>query len=216
VLQLTSRGAVVDTSRVDTAALRAEFNAARCARLPSLLDPRLLAKIQEQAAAAPFAHRAHGSISTELCMSPHPCVGLLHFLVNDPAVFRLVEQISGCLGLSCFVGRVYRMLPGGGHYDSWHSDVQNDHHIGMSLNLSPVPYEGGVFEIRRIGTTEPLAVLPNVGPGDAIIFAIADDLEHRVTPMQGTAAKTAFAGWFGTVHHYRDVVHGAPPSRRSI
>ena len=213
MLQLTAHGAVAASPPAALEELRAEFCTRHCVRLRGFVEPRVLAKIQAQVAAAPFAPRAHGSISTELCMQPHAAVGLLHFLVNDPAVFRLVEQVSGVRGLSFFVGRVYRMLAGSGHYDSWHTDVGNDHQIGMSVNLGAEPYEGGVFQIRR-PDGEP-ASLPNTGPGDAILFAIADGLEHRVTPMQGEAAKTAFAGWFGTKHDYRDVVPRAPRPRRS-
>jgi hypothetical protein len=215
MLQLTSRGAAARSSAPDVAALRTEFRDKRCVRLRSFIEPRLMARLQAQVAGATFADRAHGRISTELCMQPHACVGALHFLVNDPAVFRLVEELSGCRGLRTFIGRVYRMLAERGHYDSWHSDLSNDHHVGMSINLGAEPYEGGVFEIRRIGSGTPLASLPNVGAGDAILFAIADDLEHRVTPMRGTAAKTAFAGWFTTAHQYRDVVHGVLHSRSS-
>jgi hypothetical protein len=36
----------------------------------------------------------------------------------------------------------------------------------------------------------------NTGPGDALLFRIARHLTHRVTPVDGTADKTAFAGWF--------------------
>jgi hypothetical protein len=215
MIQLTSRGAAVRSPTADATALRAEFRDKACVRLESFIEPRLMARIQAQVAAATFADRAHGSISTELCMQPHACVGVLHFLVNDPAVFRLVEDLSGCRGLRTFIGRVYRLLADRGHYDSWHSDLLNDHHVGMSINLSAEPYEGGVFEIRRIGTETPLASLPNIGAGDAILFAIADDLEHRVTPMTGTAAKTAFAGWFTTTREYRDLVHGVLHSRSS-
>jgi len=207
VLQLTSRGAVVPAAPSSRAGLRDEFRARRCVRVSSFIEPRLLSRIQAQIAEAAFSDRAHGTISTELCMQRNACLGLLHFLVNDPAVFRLVENVSGCRGLRFFVGRVYRLLAQREHFDSWHADLQNDHQVGMSVNLSTEPFEGGVFEIRRHDGAEPLAALANVGPGDAILFSIADDLEHRVTPMRGSVAKTAFAGWFGATRDYRDVVH---------
>jgi hypothetical protein len=213
-MQLTSRGAAARWSAAEMAAPRAEFEARRCVRVTSFIEPRLLARIQAEVARAPFAHRAHGGISTERCMQPHACVGLLHFLVNDPAVFRFVERLTGANGLSHFIGRVYQMSAESGHYDSWHSDIGNDHEIGMSVNLGG-PYEGGVFQIRRTGSNEPLASLPNVGPGDAILFAIAEGLEHCVTPVRGAAPKTAFAGWFGVTHDYRAVLHGAHPRRSS-
>ncbi len=195
--------------------LHDEFVARRCVRVTSLIEPRLLSRIQAQIAAAAFAHRAHGRISTELCMERNACLGLLNFLVNDPAVFGFVEQVTGCRGLSFFVGRVYRLIAGHGHYDSWHADLHEDHDVGMSVNLGTEPFAGGVFEIRRAGTTLPLAAIANVGPGDAILFAIADDLEHRVTPMRGSAPKTALAGWFGTTRDYREVVADAAWAARA-
>lgn len=36
----------------------------------------------------------------------------------------------------------------------------------------------------------------NTGLGDALIFRISGELKHRVAPMEGDEAKTAFAGWF--------------------
>jgi hypothetical protein len=187
--------------------LRDAFHARRCVRVPSLIEPRLLSRIQGQIAGAAFADRAHGSISTELCMTRNACLGLLNFLANDPALFRFVEEVTSCPRLTSFVGRVYRLLAASGHYDSWHADLHRGHEVGMSVNLGAEPFEGGVFEIRRAGSSAVLFDIANVGPGDAILFAISDDLEHRVTPMRGEVAKTAFAGWFGSTIDYRDVIH---------
>ncbi len=198
----------------DVAALRTEFQARRCVRVPSFIEPRLLSRIQAQIAVASFAERAHGSISTELCMERNVCLGLLNFLANDPAVFRFVEQVSGCHDLTSFVGRVYRLQPDREDYDSWHADLHPDHQLGMSVNLGTDPFEGGAFEIRRAEATEPLAAIANVGSGDAILFSIAAEVEHRVTPMRGSVAKTAFAGWFGATRDYRDVVRQAAHPRR--
>ena len=206
MLQLTSRGAVGTSRAPAVTRLRDEFRAHRCVCVPSFIEPRLLLRIQAQIAGATFADRAHGRISTELCMERNACLGLLNFLVNDPAVFRFVEQVSGGDGLRSFVGRVYRLLADREHYDSWHADLHPDHEIGMSVNLGTAPFDGGVFEIRRTDSAEPLAALANVGPGDAILFSIADDVEHRVTPMRGPVAKTAFAGWFAATRDYRDVM----------
>lgn len=47
------------------------------------------------------------------------------------------------------------------------------------------------------------------GPGDAICFEIAPDLEHMVTAVEGINPKTAFAGWFvGSDWHYYAEVRG--------
>ena len=214
-LQLTSRGVAALGGAASVTELRDAFRAHRCVRVRSFLDAALLARIQRQIADATFVDRVHGTIATELCMRRNACLGFLHFLVNDPAVFRFVEQVSGCQGLTAFLGRVYRMRADGGHYDTWHDDVRPDRLVGMSVNLGTEPYEGGVFEIRMAETAEPLAAIANGGPGDAILFAISDDLKHRVTPMQGAVVKTAFAGWFGSTHDYRETVHQETHSRRS-
>ena len=215
ILQLTSRGAVVPAQASALAAAREKFQNCGCVTVPSIIEPRLLSRVQAQVASAVFVDRAHGTISTELCMQRNVCLGLLNFLANDPAVFRFVEQTTGCRRLTSFVGRVYRLCADRGHHDSWHADLHDGHEVGMSVNLGAEPFEGGVFEIRRAGGAATLAAIANVGPGDAILFAISHDLEHRVTPMLGPVAKTAFAGWFGSARDYRDVVHQETHSRRS-
>jgi hypothetical protein len=196
-LRLTARGAVAGPSE-SAAALREEFDANRCVRLAGLIEPRLLQKIQALLSDATFEPRAHGTISTELCMAQNDCLGLLHFLVNDPAVFQFVQGASGRAALAAFVGRVYRVTASAGHYDSWHSDVGQGRQVGLSVNLGTEPFRGGVFELRRCEMAAAQVSIANTVPGDAILFAIDDDLEHRITPVEGTIAKTAFAGWFTT------------------
>jgi hypothetical protein len=134
-------------------------------------------------------------------MSTNACSGLLHFLVNDLSVYQFVEALSGCRPIRTFVGRVYRNLPGR-HATTWHSDVVENRRIGMSINLSTGVYEGGVFEIRDAATKSVLGSIVNVGFGDAILFRIAPALEHRVTVVEGTSFKTAFAGWFSSSPDY--------------
>src|SRR5439155_3809598 len=87
-------------------------------------------------------------------------------------------------------------LPEADHHDSWHDDVGNNRKIGMSLNLGSRSYSGGIFQLREKNDDRLLCALPNVVQGDAILFRISPDLEHRITPMEGTEPKTAFAGWF--------------------
>src|SRR6202035_2809333 len=90
----------------------------------------------------------------------------------------------------------YRMRPELGHYDLWHNDVLDNRVIGMSLNLSPRGYSGGLFQLRARGSDRVLIDIANTGFGDGIIFRISSDLEHRVSAVEGAEPKTAFAGWF--------------------
>ena len=195
VIQMTRRGAVRNDA--DLAALCRTFDQHQCAKLSGFLEPALVDESRAQIARGEFREFAHGSLATELRLETGIGTGLLHFLTNDPQLFRLVESVSGCTDIRSFAGRVYRRFPGGQHYDHWHGDVADARRlIGMSVNLSADIYEGGVFEIRDVETARPLASLPNVGVGDAILFRLSHSLEHRVSGVRGAFPKTAFAGWF--------------------
>lgn len=195
MLQLTRAGTVLAGSAQDLERLHAEFDRQNGIRLPAFLEPGLLDLIQRHLEPSRFLDNRHAG-GTELCLPDHHTAGLLHFLTNNVDLFRIIRQITGCGRIGCFGGRVYRMLPGSTHHSRWHSDALEHILIGLSINLSPEVYRGGVFQLRDRGTKQMLCELPNTVAGDGILFRIAPHLEHRNTPLEGTAAKTAFAGWF--------------------
>ena len=195
--QLTRSGFALSYSADEVAELRAEFDSRQAIRLPRLLAPELLTLIQQHISRGSFYTRAHGRVGIELCLSPDITNGILHFLMNNnPQLFRFVEAITGCGSIALFTGRVYRMMPGSEHYDSWHSDDVAERLIGMSLNLSSEVFQGSVFQLRATGSDRILCEMANTGFGDAILFRIAPHLLHRITPLEGTVPKTAYAGWF--------------------
>ena len=124
---------------------------------------------------------------------------------------KTVERITQCGSISVFDGRIYRMAPGTDHYDSWHDDTNDNRLVGMSVNLGSLPYLGGVFQLRKNSCEEILCEVPNVVQGDAILFRISPELKHRITPVQGTQPKTAFAGWFRSAapDFFSELVHSA-------
>ena len=205
-LHLTRRGAVWQPEAAAT--LKAAFEQQQCVKLRSLLSADLVAAIQTAITRSTFRERSHGTLASELCLEDGVCTGLLHFLINDPRLFRLVEQIAGCSGIRSFGGRIYRRHPGGQHYDHWHGDLADPRRlVGLSVKLSTEIYEGGVFEIRDLETEHVFAHLPNVGLGDAILFRLSPALEHRVSDMRGAYPKTAFAGWFLAEKDFEPVLH---------
>jgi hypothetical protein len=101
------------------------------------------------------------------------------------------------------------MVPAEGHYDSWHDDIEDGivtgiedewtphgRLVALSLNLSDAAYEGGALLLRDKVTEQTLSEVRNIGLGDAIMFRLAQHLEHRVADVVGDVPKTAFAGWF--------------------
>ena len=206
VIQMTRRGTVWNDTGL--AEFSRTFAAQHCAKLRGFLEPSLLGEVRAQVERGTFREFAHASIATELRLETGLGSGLLHFLVNDPRLFRLVESVSGCAGIRAFGGRVYRRFPGGHHHDSRHDDTVDARRlIGMSVNLSADVYDGGVFEIRDLKTERLLASLPNIGFGDAILFRLSDSLEHRVSDVRGLVPKTAFAGWFFAELDFDKLLH---------
>ena len=179
---------------VDT--LRDEFLATHSTRLPALLDAALTQKVLEGMGRGTWMSNEHEGLAREVILDDVRTLDLLHFVANTPAFLTLIRDITGCHAITRFEGRVYRMIPGTDHHDSWHDDEGEHRLIGMSLNLGSRPYVGGTFQLREKSERAALRELPNTRPGDAILFRISDALTHRVTRVEGTEPKTAFAGWF--------------------
>jgi hypothetical protein len=204
----------------DLARLRESFAHHAHVRLPAFIDEPTLALVHAELRAASFHELVHKEIgpNLELCMDPNRLLGLLTFLVNSDPLFRVVEAIAGCPTIGNFSGRVYRLVPGSGHLDAWHDDLVSQRLVGLSINLSEQPYAGGVLELRDRRSSATIERVPNVRPGDAILFRLSHDLEHRVSPMEGTFPKTAFAGWFQAGPGFMEVLRaaGGASARRDI
>lgn len=179
-------------------ALREEFREHKLALLPGFLSGRALASVVQAVDAGTFDERElDTAIKTEQIMRPNDASALLLFLLNDPRLFALVEEVTGCAQIGLFSGRTYRMLPDAGHRGEWHDDLVGERRAALSINLSREPFEGGALEIRdsvagrvlrRVG--EPQAL------GDAVLIGIEPGIEHRVTELRGGAPKTAHVGFF--------------------
>ena len=178
-----------------------------CVRMPEFLAPDLLAWFQPRIARAAFTTRVHHLVDpppVDLEMQSDALLGRLLFLVNDARLFRLVESLTGCDEIGCFLGTVYQMIPGQGHYDVWHHDVDESRMVTLSVNLGGEPYEGGVLQIMDWRRQQIVHEVANTGPGDAILFPISLDWRHRLTEVTGHVPKIALAGWFERAPRYAD------------
>jgi hypothetical protein len=200
MLHISQHNVVTDLARL--ADMRAEFAERQCLLMRQVVDPPLLVRLMALLAVAPARERVPGIargrlIARELCVERDAIAArAFSLLFNNPAIFRLVEQITGCSRIGNFLGRMYMMRPNSEHYDTWHSDNDGNRLIGLSCNLSGDVYSGGVFQIRERQTERVLGEVGNTRPGDAHIFRIAPELQHHVTAVTGEVTKTAYAGWF--------------------
>src|SRR4051794_1159093 len=188
------------------AATRRLFAERNWMQLRGFIEPALLETLHRELARAPFYDRSHGAIGTELCLVPSALSAALELMANDPELLAMIEALTACGPIGCFEGRVYRMVPGAGHHDSWHSDVGENRIIAMSVNLSTSDYSGGVTEFRRVADERPFDSVANTGLGDAILFRIDPGLRHRVTLVEGREPKTAWAGWFRSSPRFEDLI----------
>lgn len=175
------------------------FDADRCLRLPALIGGNLLATVRRRLAHARFTTRIADRVfppAVDLKLQDDDLHGLLHFVLNDRAVVDFVRDVASAPDATGFVGAVYRIEPGMGHHDAWHSDLDGNRLVGLTVNLSDGPFEGGELEMRDRESRRRLWRIANTGPGDGLLFALGPDLQHCIRPMSGSVAKTALAGWF--------------------
>jgi hypothetical protein len=216
MVRVSRTGIRVSHSPQDLLRLRREFERRHFVRLPKILDRNLLKIVCAAIRKSEFCERSHAGIGSnkELCLAARStAAGLLHLLLNSEGLFQVVRDITQCRPIGCFAGRIYRVTPGCGHRDAWHSDMGDHRLVAMSINLSPSSYLGGALQMRARGSHRILRQVPNTGFGDAILFRISSDLEHRVSDVQGTASKTALAGWFKAEPSFRSMLgRGSRPA----
>ena len=169
-----------------------------CLHLPGFLDRALLDEVRDLVDRTRFQEQRHGNIGVDERAEPGTLVALMMLLLNDAELLALVERLTGCGPLGGFDGRIYRMVPGTGHIDSWHSDARGDRRVAISINLNREVVATAPLQIRRRDSESVLHEFANAIPGDAVLFTLDDVHVHRVKPMEGVGVRTACAGWFNS------------------
>jgi hypothetical protein len=196
LIQLTKSGVEFSASPAAGNRLRREFRNHQHLKLKNFFASPLLSIVQNRIAGASFFEKTDEGIATEDRMNDATNLGLLLFVMNSQKLFDAVELITGCGKIGCFNGRVYRFESDANHHDSWHDDKADERRlVGISINLSEKIYSGGKFQIRDKQSRKLLHNVGNTGCGDAVIFRLSKQLEHRVTPVR-TATRTVLVGWF--------------------
>mgnify|MGYP001611899567 CR=1 FL=1 len=213
MITLTKSRAIVSVGRDDLLRFRAETLDRRdWACLPRFVDASLLESFARRFEDIGFRSRHHDRIGGELALTDPQAGEALCLLLNDPVVLSFMEILTGSSPLGCFSGRVYRFAPGGACLHEWHDDVIEERRVAFTLNLSRDLYQGGALLLRsrRTGQTQ---AIENRGFGDALLFRVAADLEHRSEPVTGAVPKTAFAGWFRASPRFQDGLRNALAAR---
>jgi hypothetical protein len=214
LVRLTRRGASFPASGRYLEVASAGFESQHALHLPGFLDAELLSVVQNYIELDGFGEHVHDTLPSrpvDLRLNPGRAWALLLLLTNDAAFLDFVRALTRRPEIQSFAGSVARRVPGAGHEDAWHSDAVDGRLAALTVNLSRERYAGGVLQIREEPAGKIAYELANTGPGDAVIFKIDSRLKHRVTPPEGRAPRTAFAGWF-VLDPVRRVLGLAPPS----
>jgi 2OG-Fe(II) oxygenase superfamily len=171
---------------------------ARCGglHLRGLLSPIVTDFVARRCGPDTFEPRDLGQLGIQIRCADVTAETAVTLALNRSPLLRLLERVTERSPIRSIVGHIARLAPNTDHQLTWHDD-QNapDRLLGLSVHLGRDAYEGGVFQLRTKQDRRLLWEIANTDRGDMIAFTIAPALEHRVTPVTGTVARTVFAGW---------------------
>lgn len=180
-------------------ALRQQFASLHGVHLPRFLDEPLLAELQRRLRDTTWDEQIHEDLdppARNLKLADPALYAVMLALMNDPALAAFIERLTGCDPIGCWLGQLYWMDAAGQHRDAWHDDLDGNRMIGISINVSHAPFEGGQLSMRWAASQQLLWSFANTGPGDAIVFRLRDGLQHYISEVTGPEPKLAIAGWF--------------------
>ena len=216
MIRLTARGPAVVRDD-EWATQQREFARRHCIVFRGFVDGSILERVPRMLETSRYVTREdankRGVFARELAMdASEPLACMFFFLLNQPRLFEAMAEFTGCgTPIRYFRGRFFKLLPGGEHFDSWHTDSNRARKklYGLSINLSREPFDGGSFRIRNRKTGEVLREVTTSRFGDAHLFRIHDSLEHMVSAVRGEAPRCCYAGWFSRDLDYREVLREA-------
>ncbi len=183
-------------SSEELASLRAEFERRQCVLLPGFVSDQLLRRIQGYVDGGVFSVSRHPGNRTERWMDRGEAVALLLMLINDPRLFRLVREITGCRPIGRFDGSIYRTLPGPESEEPWHGEIFGHAVVELTIDVSTRPPSGATLQTRDRPSGEILGTIGLTAPGDALLVQLAPSIQQRTTAVEGDCPRTVYAGRF--------------------
>lgn len=205
MIQLTARGPRIVKDDA-LAVQQQEFARRHCVLFKDFVEESILNRIHRMLETSRYYDHHYyvgqgheGEVfANELTMvDDEPLVSAFILLLNQSRLFEAIAEFTGSESeIRAYTGRCYQHRPNSGHITQWHNDLRPGRLYGISVNLSPRPVQGGVFQIRSEKTGEITGTIPPSRFGDAHLFRVHRTLEHRITKVRGSEPRCAFTGWF--------------------
>ena len=192
--------------------LQRQFETQHCAILNNIISPQMQPLIQRMITGASYQSHVHEAkssfvIGKEFVIDPQNMLYNLFFvLMNTNDFMDTIRSITQTPQIQSFQGRFYKLDNSENCFDNWHDDIQPSEGrlVGMSLNLSEFPYEGGHFKIKNKSSKEVFREVSYKDWGTAHIFRIDPALHHKVEAVTGEQPRIAYAGWFFSEKNVKD------------
>lgn len=181
----------------DADAAAAEAFAQQCGLvLPDLLEPDALRPIERAWRSETFVADDF-SVGERTKSSAPMGRALLNLLLSRAPLPQWIAKVAGLAVTPVEAkGDITQLHAGANHRLDWHNDGGARRLLGVTVALGDVPYEGGRFDIKRKGEDDILLSHVHAVPGTALIFRIAPNIVHRVTPVTAGGPRTVYAGWY--------------------
>jgi hypothetical protein len=193
--------------------LRDALRTSPAVRLERLVEPSLLEEWVRAVDAAEFAIRTHknpeywgGKPPSDYKIVGDLLPGRFMFSTNDPPLLEIIETGADAGPIGSFLGVITRSTSSPDMHDRWHNDMTGTNVIALSLNLSRERYNGGQLLMRDVASGNILFEGTHGGTGDALLFRLSEELQHRVKPVDDGPARTVFTGWFRREPNFKDVM----------
>lgn len=179
---------------------KAEYAETNCILLKDMLNPKILNKLMDKLDKVIFQTKFETSEENKfgkvLFVDQHePVVATFNFIFNDTGLFSCLEDITNCGTIDNFTGRIHRSEEGENHRIDWHGDNADHRLLAITICLGNTPYTGAAFELRERSSKKITRSFGQLNAGDALIFRIDPQLEHRLAPLE-TGRRTVGVGWF--------------------
>lgn len=178
--------------------MRRTLSDTHAALLPNIFDTSFRQMLLTLCDKASFVSNTVPGLGERSIEAPPAIAGkALRAALRRPDVLRFVERATGCGPLAAVEGDIAEFAPRPHEELAWHDDRNGaSRRLAITVNLSDVPYSGGLFELREKRSRRMLIRHIHRDVGTALIFRVESELEHRVQPVTAGGPRRVFAGWF--------------------